>query len=339
MYKIALDAMGLDKGPETAVKGAIYAIEQSSSPITVYLTGKEEILKPLIKKYDNPENIKIINANEIIEMGESPSEALTKKPDSSLNTCILLQKNKEVDASICPGNTGASMASALLNLGRLQGVTRPSIAVTFPSRSGKVIFIDGGANSDCKPHHLLEFAVMGKVFAKIFLKIQNPKIALLNIGEEETKGNKLAKSAYKLLNNESNLEFIGNIEGKDFFNGDADVIVTDGFTGNIILKFFEGSFSFIMEIVKENIDKSQNNNTNLFPINQIKKVFDYSEYGGMPLLGINGIVTICHGRSNDMAIKNAILFSAKYIENNITENLKEEIRKLNIIETEDIENK
>lgn len=307
--RIALDAMGGDFAPEVTIAGALEAVKEYDD-IHVILSGDKHKIAASLQNWRYPqEKISIYHASEVVEMHESPSFVLRRKKDSSIRKAVELVKNNEADAVVSAGHSGVAMATALFLLGKLSNVDRPAIATIMPSLTGHFLLIDAGANVDCKPENLLEFAYMGNAYYKAIFNTYSPRIALLSIGEEDTKGNELTKEAFKLLKN-TNLNFIGNIEGKDIFSGSADVIVCDGFIGNIVLKVSEGLAETIMKMLKHEIANVTTGKLGYMmikpAIKNFKKRTDYSEYGGAPLLGINGTCIISHGRSTARAIKNAI---------------------------------
>lgn len=324
---IALDAMGGDHGPEELIAGALLAVEQAH--LDVSLVGDEVLLRSFLDKIaPNPEissRVHIVHSSQVVEMNEHPVEAIRKKKDSSIMVAFDLVRKKEADAAVSAGNSGATMAAAVRVLGRLAGVSRPGIASFFPTLKKPVVLMDVGANVDCRPLHLYQFAVMASCFSRIF-DIEKPRVGLLTIGEEGGKGNQLVKETYPLLQN-SSLNFIGNVEGRDVFLGDVDVIVCDGFVGNICLKVSEGLAEAAMLMLKNEILKSLPAKIGYLlarpAFRTFKKRVDYAEYGGAPLLGINGTGIVCHGKSNAQAIKNAILEATKMVKNNVnTEILK-----------------
>jgi len=323
--KIALDAMGGDYAPEEVVKGAILALEERD--LEIILLGDMEKVKEELLKYKYKKNkLSVINCKEYIETGEFPLDAIRNKRDSSIVIGPKLIKNNQADAFISAGNSGAVMAAALLELGCIPQIRRPTIGAILPSAKGKVLLLDVGANVDCKPEHLPQFAFIGSKYAKYILGIENPKIGLLNIGEEENKGNKFAQNAYKNLKN-ANINFVGNIEGKDIFKGKVDVVVCDGFTGNILLKSLEGLAKLLLTEVNSMVISQLPQNQEMDKLKEkfmnLVKMTDYTEYGGSPLLGVNGLCFICHGRSKAKTFKNAILNTGKFIDANIVEHFKE----------------
>ncbi|WP_169942199.1 phosphate acyltransferase PlsX [Campylobacter sp. RM15925] len=324
MTSICIDAMGGDFGPKPIIEGVIEALKITK--FNAVLAGESKILKPLIpphlEKY-----ISYLEASEIVSMEDGATDALKKK-ESTIYKAIELLKAKEVKAVVSAGHSGATMSLATLRVGRLKNVSRPAIATLMPNVLGKkTLVLDVGANVDCKAEHLFQFAVMGEAYAKEILKIKNPKIGLLSNGEEKSKGNEVTKEAYSLL---SKLDsFVGNAEGNQVFDGSVDVIICDGFVGNILLKTSEGVADAITKIIKKHVKKS--------PIAiagslLMKKVFktlkqqvDYDEYGGAPLLGVDGCVIISHGKSNAKAIKNAIFQALNFADSNINEVIKDEL--------------
>ncbi|MBA7498605.1 Phosphate acyltransferase [subsurface metagenome] len=323
--KIAFDAMGGDYAPEEVVKGAILALEERDLEI-ILLGDIEKVKEELIKYKYKKDKLSVINCKEYIETGEFPLDAIRSKRDSSIVVGTKLLKDNKADAFISAGNSGAVMAAALLELGCIPEIRRPTIAAILPSAKGKVLVLDVGANVDCKPEHLPQFALIGSKYAKYIFGIENPKVGLLNIGEEENKGNKFAQNAYKNLKN-TNINFVGNIEGKDIFKGEVDVVVCDGFTGNILLKSSEGLAKFILTTINSLIISQLPQNQEMDKLKEefmkLVKMTDYTEHGGSPLLGVNGLCFICHGRSKAKTFKNAILNTCKFVDANLVEHFKE----------------
>ncbi len=313
--KIALDAFGSDNAPFPEVEGAILAIKEEICD-KIFLVGKErELVGQLDKYYYDKERIEIVPAEEVITMNDSPSRIVKKKKNSSLVKAIKLHADKKVDAFVSAGNTGAVMAASLFALGRMKNILRPAIATILPTQNRNVIVLDVGANVDCSSENLVQFAKLGSLYSKFFYQIKEPDVALLNIGEENSKGNELMKVTNKKLQNYSDINFIGNIEGKDLLKGVADVIVCDGFVGNIMLKTIEGAAITIFDIMKEQIKKDWVAKIGAllsFPVYAyIKKKMDHTEYGGALLVGLNGVSVVAHGRSNAKAIKNAVKIAAR----------------------------
>ncbi|MEA1912596.1 MAG: phosphate acyltransferase PlsX [candidate division WOR-3 bacterium] len=323
--RIAVDAMGGDNAPGEIIKGAIEAAKTGKGTFEVVLVGDKNILKKHIEFLKVEIPVKIINAPEIIDADELPTVAL-KKTNSSISIAAELQKKGEIDAFISAGNTGAVMAFSLLTLGRIEGVSRPALGAFFPTKKGFTMVLDVGANSDCNPTYLLQFGIIGHIIAEGILEKDKPKIGLLNIGKENKKGNKLVRKAYALLE-KAPINFIGNIEGMDIMNGKCDVVVCDGFTGNIILKFGEGLINLIFDTIKSYIGSNwQQKLSVLFPkspVSSFVKRMSYDEYGGAPLLDVDGITIVCHGRSNAKAITNAIFTAKRFKEARINDLIRE----------------
>jgi glycerol-3-phosphate acyltransferase PlsX len=321
--RIALDAMGGELGPEEMVTGAIQAVEESD--LDVALIGDQVILNSVIQKLSlSSSRLEVIHASETISMGESPFEAIRKKKDSSITIAFEQVKNGKADAVVSAGNSGATMASAIRSLGRLKSISRPGIASIFPTLKKPLVMMDVGANVDCRPQHLYQFGVMGAAFSNNLFQINKPSIGLLSIREEGGKGNVLVKSAHELFR-KSTLNFIGNVEGRDIFQGDVDVIVCDGFVGNVCLKVSEGLAEAIMSMLRTEISESFMAKMGYLlaqkAFNNFRKKVDYAEYGGAPLLGVNGTGIICHGRSNAKAIKNAIKVAAEMIRSKVNDHI------------------
>jgi glycerol-3-phosphate acyltransferase PlsX len=321
--RIALDAMGGELGPDEMVAGAIQAVEESD--LNVALIGDENILNRVLQKHSAaPSRLHVVHASQTISMDESPFEAIRKKKDSSIVRAFDCVKNGEADAVVSAGNSGATMASAFKSLGRLENIARPGIASIFPTLKKPLVMMDVGANVDCRPQHLFQFGVMGAAFSDNLFKIKRPSIGLLSIGEEGGKGNVLVKNSHELFR-ESSLNFIGNVEGRDIFQGDVDVIVCDGFVGNVCLKVSEGLAEAIISMLRTEMSKSFMAKMGYLLARKAFRNFgkrvDYAEYGGAPLLGINGTGIVCHGRSNAKAIKNAIRVAAEMIRSKVNDHI------------------
>jgi phosphate acyltransferase len=304
--RIALDAMGGDYAPEAIVKGAILAEKQLPEQYEILLIGKEAIVQQLLQEYGyTGKSIKVVNASQVIDMGEHPTKALTQKPDSSIAVGYGLLKAGKADAFCSAGNTGAMLVGAMFSVKAIEGILRPSIAGLVPKlKGGYGIMLDVGANADCKPEVLEQFAELGSIYAKYVLDIQNPKVGLMNLGEEEGKGTVNTQAAHQRLKVNQTINFIGNIEGRDVFNDKADVIVCDGYTGNIILKMAESIYDILNEKKMHDpfFDK-----------------FNYEAEGGSPILGINGNAVIGHGVSTPTAICNMVLQAQKMVATNLSE--------------------
>lgn len=322
MIRIAVDGMGGDFAPSEIVKGAQSVAREGLASIV--LVGDKEKMRPFVT---DPVNLEMVDAPVYVEMDESPSNALRKKKDSSVNRAFELHKNGSVQAVVSAGNSGAAMAFAIFTLGRIQGVDRPAITTLHPRMGeGISILLDAGGTVDCKPTHLAQFALMGNAFAGSVLGIASPRIGILSNGEEETKGNELTRESHGLLKG-LDINYLGYVEGTDMYNGRTDVVVSDGFAGNIALKISEGVAELIFEFFKDKMAKSLKNRVGYLLMKDIFKELqrktDYSETGGAPLLGVDGVCIICHGKSNAKAIRNAILLAKKFVEKGLRESIKE----------------
>lgn len=315
--RIAVDAMGGDKGPKVVIPGAVDAVRARGGELEVFLVGLEEKIRPLLSGVDT-HGIHVVSASQVIEMSEPPATAFRKKPDSSITVATRMMREGTVDAMVSAGNTGAVVASSLVTLGRLHGVSRPAISTVWPNKRNGAVVLDVGANHECTPKNLVQFAIMGSVFARYHLGTERPRVGLLNIGEERSKGNELVRDSYALLEADNRINFVGNVEGRDVLDGAADVVVCDGFVGNVILKFSESIYSFLAHLVRTEIRKgimSKLGALLMMPaFKSVRSQLDYAEYGGAPLLGVNGVTIISHGKSSRRAIKNAILAGARSVE-------------------------
>ena len=327
--KIVVDAMGGDNAPNVVVEGAVRAAEEFDCQIA--LIGIEERIKDELKKIKSqPANIEIIHAPEVIQMNEPAALSIRKKRDSSIIRGIELIKNNKADAFFSAGNTGAVVCAATLGLGMLSGVERPGIAIIIPTlKENPTLIIDVGANIDAKPVHLLQYAAMSEAYYRYIFHYPKPTVGLLNIGEEEAKGTDFVKETHQLLAG-ARLNFIGNVEGKDIFKGKAEIVICDGFVGNVALKVSEGVAEAFGELLRRELTNNLMANIGLFfvknSLRRFKKKLDYSEYGGAPLLGVNGVVIIGHGRSSAKAIKNAIRAAVKEVESSVNESMAESVK-------------
>lgn len=309
--RIVVDAMGGDFAPLNDVSGAIIAAEEKPDDLEIILVGKEELIREELKKHKiSPSNIFVQDAREVVDMNDSPTDSLKSKPDSSLNVGMKLLREKKAEAFVSAGNTGAVMAAATLRLGRLEGVGRPTIGSLFPTEKGRTMVFDVGASVDCKAQHLLEFATMGSIYVKNIYGVESPTVGLLSVGEEKSKGDILTLEAHELLEN-SSINFVGNVEGRDILSGKTDIVVCDGFTGNVILKFAESVLGLLKSKFRDYASRGPLKKLWVGMMygtlkNVVLKDFDYQEYGGVPLLGVNGVVIIGHGKSSPIAIKNMI---------------------------------
>lgn len=326
--KIVVDAMGGDHAPEAAVEGAVMAAREYATEII--LTGLSDQIHAILNRLDPDHNlpIQVVHADEVVEMQDSPGKVLRSKRKSSMKIGLDLIKEGEASAFLSAGNTGAVLAYSTIILRPLNGVDRPAIAIQLPTLKGNAILLDAGANVDCKTNQLFQFGIMGHVFAEYILGKKNPRVGLLSIGEEDGKGNEIVKEAFQMLK-ASHINFIGNVEGKEVYRGNADVIVCDGFTGNVALKISES----LAEMIGTNLKRLFQSNwlsklgyLLLKPqLDEFKKKVDYSETGGAPLLGVNGVVIIAHGSSTPKAIKNAINRARELSEKNINTHIREGI--------------
>ncbi len=327
--RIALDSMGGDGAPFVNVEGAIEAAEKMGCELI--LVGDREVIQEELKRYKKKlVKLSIEHASEVVEMDEPPLSALRRKRDSSILRAVEMVKEGRADGLVSAGNTGATMAISKIHLGTLEMVERPAIATSMPTPSGTSILLDSGANVDSKPRHLLQFALMGELYAKFILGRRNPKVGLLSTGEEESKGNEMTRETYRLLT-KAKLNFVGNVEGNDIFKGKVDVIVCDGFIGNVVLKSIEGLAeflgSYLGEKMREGFWGKMGSILMRDTFRKFQRMVDYSERGGAPLLGIDGICIICHGSSSAKAIKNAILLAGMLIDRQVNRKIKEAIAK------------
>lgn len=323
---IILDAMGGDLGPSVCVAGAVEAVREAVSPIGVLLVGDEDTLQSELSRHHlNGGRIEVAHADEVVHMHEAATEGIRRR-NSSIRVAMRLLKDGMGDAVVSTGHTGAVMAAGLADLGRLPGVSRPAIACLFPSQTGSTLLLDAGANPVCKPQNLLEFAVMGSVYVQSVTGKERPSVGLLSIGEESTKGTELTINTHRILSG-THLNFVGNIEGRDILSGRADVVVCDGFVGNIMLKFAESLQGFLTSAVRRQISRNYFSHLGAILmgpfLRRMKKTFDYAEYGGAPLLGLDGVCLICHGSSSPKAIKNAVWSAAKSATHHVNQHIVE----------------
>ena len=330
MVTIALDAMGSDRFPRPEVEGALQAARAFN--VKVVLSGREEILRRELDQHEGWQQlpIEIRHAADRITMEDSAGKAVRAKKDSSIRVASRLVRDGYAQGVVSAGNTGAVMATAKMVQGMLPGVDRPALATAFPTLNGKsAVMLDVGANVDCTPKMLAQFAVMGNAYSRVIFRNRDPRVGLLSIGEEEHKGNSLTHEAQPLLKSLKNLNYIGNVEGRDVYTGIVDVIVCDGFVGNVALKVSEGLVDVIRQSLKQSMKATLTRKVGAYlargAFYEFKKTVDYSEYGGAPLLGLNGICVICHGRSNAKAIKNAIRVAKEFAEGRINERIASEL--------------
>ena len=329
--RVALDAMGGDYAPQAPVKGAVEAVKKFEN-VKVILVGKEEVIKAELEKYTYPgERIEVVNASEVIVTGEPPVKSIREKKDSSLVVALKMVKDKEADAIVTSGNTGSVLVGGQTIVRREKGVERSPIATAIPTEKGAALLVDAGANVDARPDHLVQFAVMGQAYAEKVLKIDKPRVALLNIGAEEEKGNALTKEVYALLSAREDINFIGNIEGNEVSKGKADVIVADGFAGNLVLKMYEGVAATILKTVKDVFMTNAKTKIGALmlkkSLKEKLKECDVNQYGGAPLLGLTALVVKSHGNSKPDAFKTAIGQCVSFIEADLNNVIRERINK------------
>ena len=329
MVRIAIDAMGGDFGPYPIIEGTVLALKERKDFKAIVVGKKETILPRIPKRF--LQRVEIVDTDDVIAMEEQATEALKRK-ESSIYQAVELVRNKKADGVVSAGHSGATMSLATLRMGRLKNVSRPAIATLMPTyKNKKTLVLDVGANVDCKPEHLFEFGVMGEAYAKAIMKIDTPKVGLLSNGEEDTKGNELTKATFKLL--QKLPTFTGNVEGNNIFDGSIDVVVCDGFTGNILLKTSEGVADAISKLMKKNIKKSPISMAGALMMKKVfralKKEIDYSEYGGAPLIGVRGCAIVSHGKSTPKAIKNAIFQAINYINSDINSYIEKRLEEVN----------
>jgi glycerol-3-phosphate acyltransferase PlsX len=330
--KIALDAMGGDYAPENTVAGALEALQETRNRFSVILVGREDAIKKVLRKHRiNGEVHSVVNASEVITFDDIPTVALKTKKQSSIVVGMNLHKEGKVDAFVSAGNTGAVLSASTLILGRIDGVGRPTIGTFLPSERGMCILLDAGANLDCRPHHLLEFAIMGSIYARHVLHYEKPTVGLLNVGEEASKGGGQLQEAFRLLSR-SRLNFIGNVEGGDILQGRAQVVVCDGFVGNVVLKFGESVIELVRKRLKEQAHegllKKLRARIAYGSLKTMMRDFDYQEYGGVPVLGVQGVCIIGHGQSTAKAVRNMILRAEEMVVRNINGQIRSALRAL-----------
>jgi glycerol-3-phosphate acyltransferase PlsX len=327
--------MGGDHAPHEIVKGALIAAREYPA-VHIILVGREEAIRQQLGA-EVPSNVEIVHADEVVEMDDTALAPIRKKRNSSIRICANLVRDGRAEAMVSAGHTGAAMTSAYMVLGTIEGVNRPALAAILPSTKGHTILLDVGANVDTKASHLREFAVMGHFYAQMIFGIEQPRVGLLSIGEEEGKGNELTKETFRVLK-ETGLNFMGNAEGRDIYNGNADVVVCDGFIGNVVLKASESLGEFVSKTLRAEVTRTPVRKLGALltkgAFDDLKKRMDYSEYGGAPLLGVKGGCIVCHGRSNAKAIKNAIRVARDFATNRIDVKIQERVADLHKRELE-----
>jgi phosphate acyltransferase len=330
MRRIVVDAMGTDGAPQAEVEGAILAARERHAEVV--LVGPQPLLARELERHRALNlGIEIVHASEAITMEDAAAKAFRRKRDSSIRVAARLVREGKADGLISAGNTGAVMTTVKIVLGALEGVDRPALAAVFPTSQGKAaVLVDVGANVDCKPQHLEQFAVMGEIYYRMIFGVERPRVGLLSIGEEDHKGNDLTREAFHLLKRLP-LNFVGNVEGRDLYNGRVEVVVCDGFIGNVALKISEGLIEAVSSLLKEALSSTLSSKVGYVlsrkAFQNFKKRVDYSEYGGAPLLGVRGVTIICHGGSSAKAIKNAVRVAAEFAEGRVNEKIEHELRR------------
>lgn len=326
---VALDAMGGDNAPTEIVKGAVQAVQETDK-VLVRLVGPQDVINAELSEYEyNKDRIAVVNATEVIEMAESPTMAIRRKKDSSLVVALNLVKKGEADAFVSAGSTGAVLVGGQAIVGRIKGIDRPPLAPAIPTAKGPALLVDCGANVDARPDHLVKFARMGSIYMENVMGVHNPRVGIVNIGAEEEKGNALVKETFPLLKECKDINFIGSVEARDIPSGGADVIVCDAFVGNCILKMFEGVGKTLVAEMKQNMLSSLRGKIGALlvkpSLKQVLKKYDASEYGGAPMIGLNGLVIKSHGSSDAKEIKNSIFQCISFVEADITGKIREAI--------------
>ncbi len=334
--KIALDVMGGDHAPDSPLDAVAKIVEEAGKRIGLVLVGDQDtIAGGLRERGISADSVEILHASEVISMHDAPALAIRRKKNSSISLGMDLVKEGKADAIVSAGNTGAMVAASKLKLRTLQGIERPALALIIPNTRGIGVLLDVGANSECKPSHFLQFAVMGRAYANHILGIENPSVGLMSIGEESSKGSEVVRQSHKLLK-EHDVNFAGNVEGNNIFDGSVDVIVCDGFTGNVIIKTAESQMRALEKLLKMEIRRNILTKISAFFLKPVlrglKKRADYEEYGGAPLLGVRGVCIICHGMSSPRAIKNAILVAENFVKQKVNDYIEQQINKTGVFE-------
>jgi glycerol-3-phosphate acyltransferase PlsX len=326
--RIAVDAMGGDHAPAPIVDGALAAARYSGVAVT--LVGRRDAIAGELSRHADADalDVQVVDAADVVAMGESPAATLRRKPRASIKVATDLVRDGAADAVVSAGHTGASVVAAYGSFGMLKGVDRPALAPSIPTRRGMAVLVDAGATVECRPPHLLQFGIMGAVYARALLGLEAPRVGLLSIGEEEGKGNDLTREAYRLLK-AAPLGFVGNVEARDVFAGAADVIVCDGFTGNVVLKLSEGLVEMVEEQLGAELSSTFSSQVGYLlsrrAYRRFRKRVDYSEYGGAPLLGVSGLVLVCHGRSSAKAIRNAVVAASRFVADGVIDQVERQV--------------
>lgn len=320
--RIVLDAMGTDHAPAPEVQGAVEALDELDADTEIVLIGDESSIQAELAGFGPPrKRLTVLHAPDRVTAADSPASVIRRKPDSSIVTGLRLQKEGHADAFVSAGSTGAVMATSLLTLRPLPGVDRPAVGTLLPTAAEPCLMLDAGANIGCRPHHLVQFAHLGNIYAQDLMGRKEPRVALLNIGEEPGKGDELTAETYGLLAAEAGLNFIGNVEGRDIIQGAADVVVCDGFVGNVLLKFYESVAEFIIGLLRKEGVVGRDD----VDLNEVFRVLDYAEYGGAPLLGVAGVTIICHGESPPKAIRNALAVAEQAVRSRMVDHIAGEL--------------
>lgn len=320
---IAVDAMGGDVGPSVTIPAALQAMRETE--ISILLVGDERKISDELNRHSVPDGVEIVHASEVAEMDEKPSDILRRKKNASIQVACNLVREGRANGLVSAGHSGATVACGMFILGRISGVERPALASVLPTEKKPLVLLDVGANVDCRPHHLFQFGLMADAFCRDLVGIENPRVSILSIGEEEGKGNHQVKGAYELLKLAKNLNFVGNVEGRDLFTGDVDVVVCDGFVGNVALKLSEGLATSMSRILKKELLSGIVATVGTIlakgAFRRFARVVDYAEYGGAPVLGLKDIAVVCHGASNEKAVRNAIKMAATFVKKKTNQRL------------------
>ncbi|MGD8322589.1 MAG: phosphate acyltransferase PlsX [Gemmatimonadota bacterium] len=321
--RIVLDAMGTDHAPAAEVAGAIGALRELDPDIEVVLVGDRDVVEAELARHAEAPSgrLHLHHAPDRVTAADAPASVLRRKPESSIVVGLQLVRSGEADAFVSAGSTGAVMATSLFTLRPLPGVDRPAIGTVLPTAAAPCLMLDAGANVDCKPQHLVQFAHLGNIYAQDLMGVERPRVAILNIGEEPGKGDELTVGTHKLLAESPGLNFVGNVEGRDIIQGVCDVVVTDGFVGNVLLKFYESVAEFIIGLLKKELRHTEQH----LDLEEVFRVLDYAEYGGAPLLGVGGISIICHGESSPRAVQNAIRVAARAVRSDMVQHIAREL--------------
>ncbi len=320
--RIALDAMGSDQAPACEVQGALEALAELEDDVEIVLVGDRSLIEAELERHQPvPERIRVVHAPERVTADDPPASVIRRKPSSSIVVGLRLQQEGEADAFVSAGSTGAVMATSLFTLRPMPGVDRPPVATVLPTAAEPCLLLDAGANVDCKPHHLVQFAHLGSAYVRDMMGKERPRVGLLNIGEEPTKGDELTQETYRLLAREPGIHFVGNVEGRDIIRSAADVVVCDGFVGNVLLKFYESVAGFIVGLLRKELEGREAS----LDLDRVFRVLDYAETGGAPLLGVCGVAIICHGESPPKAIRNALKAAARAVRSDMVKHSAREL--------------